>query len=403
MADMITVSALNRYVRSLMDSDENLSDIAIRGEISNFSCHFKTGHCYFSLKDAGASVKAVMFRSDAVNVNFQPENGMGVIARGRVSLFERDGAYQLYVDALLPEGVGLAQLAFEQLKARLEREGLFSIEAKKPIPPFPKAVGLVTSKTGAALQDILQVAERRNPEAAFLLAPVKVQGLDAAPEIARSIRTLDESGLVDIIIVARGGGSTEDLAVFNDEEIARIVFACNTPVISAIGHEIDFTILDFVADLRAPTPSAAAELALPNLAERMSAMKMIFNNIQNDMQNKLDLCYNACARCKNHPALMNISHLPARKTKELAHLRKAISGRQKDRFNEERRRLSSAAALASSVNPYAILARGYSIPMGDFGPIESVSDIKIGENLKIKMHDGIIHSVVDSVEYNSGN
>ena len=262
MAELLTVTALNRYVKARLDGDDFLFDLALRGEIANFVQNARSGHCYFSLRDEQSSVKAVMFRSDARRLAFRPEEGMRVVVRCRATLYERDGAFQIYVNDMFPDGIGAAQLAFEQLKARLEAEGLFDPAHKKPLPAYPQCIGLVTSRTGAALQDIRNVIGRRWPLARLLLCPVNVQGFEAAGEIAAAIRRLDQTGKADVILVARGGGSREDLWVFNAEVIARAAYRCKTPLISAIGHEIDYTLLDFVADLRAPTPSAAAELAL---------------------------------------------------------------------------------------------------------------------------------------------
>lgn len=271
MADVITVSQLNRYVKSMLDREDALFDLALQGEIYNFVRNSRSGHCYFSLRDAECSVKAVMFRSEASRLAFRPEEGMRVVVRCRVTLYERDGAFQVYVNAMFPDGIGAAQLALEQLKRKLEQEGLFDLDRKKPLPAYPRCIGLVTSKTGAALQDIRNVVSRRWPAAKLLLCPVSVQGFEAAQQVAQAIQTLDQSGRVDVIIVARGGGSREDLWVFNAECIARAAFQCHTPLISAIGHEIDVTILDFVADCRAPTPSAAAELAVPGPCAAVSA------------------------------------------------------------------------------------------------------------------------------------
>lgn len=398
MPEMISVSALNRYVRSILESDRNLADIVVKGEISNFTRNYKSGHCYFTLKDANAGVKAVMFRGEANTLNFQPESGMSVIVRCRVSLYERDGAFQLYVDAMFPEGVGLAQLAFEQLKTRLEEEGLFAPKNKKLIPAFPRCVGLITSKTGAALQDILQVAQRRCPDIQFLLAPVKVQGGDAAPEIIMSIDKLDTSGLVDTIIIARGGGSSEDLSVFNDEGIARAVYNCDTPVISAIGHEIDFTILDFVADLRAPTPSAAAELALPNLSDRLQDAERLFNNIQNNIQNKLELCYNNFSRCLRHPSLQNIRQKPSAASSRLRDMTLRAVRVQQDRIKQEEQRFKSAVALAEGLSPYAVLSRGFAMPSINGVLLRSVRDANVGDKMILKMNDGTLHSVIEAIE-----
>ena len=292
MAEVISVSALNQYVKTLLDANDILFDLALRGEIANFVQNSRSGHCYFSLRDEASSVKAVMFRSDARRLGFRPEEGMKVIVRCRATLYERDGAFQVYVNDMFPDGIGSAQLAFEQLKAKLEQEGLFAPEHKKPLPAYPKCIGIVTSKTGAALQDIRNIISRRWPAVRLLLCPVNVQGFEAAKEIAAAIDRLDKSGEVDTIIVARGGGSREDLWVFNAEIIARAAYRCKTPLISAIGHEIDFTILDFVADQRAPTPSAAAELAVPDRAELARKLYNLEQNIQNIMQNQLKICYN---------------------------------------------------------------------------------------------------------------
>ena len=279
MAEVITVSALNRYVKTLLDANDALFDLALRGEIANFVQNARSGHCYFSLRDDVCSVKAVMFRTDARRLAFRPEEGMRVVVRCRATLYERDGAFQLYVNDMFPDGIGAAQLALEQLKAKLEQEGLFAPEHKKPLPEFPKCIGVVTSKTGAALQDIRNVLTRRWPSVRLLLCPVTVQGFEAAQQVADAIKKLDQRKEVDEIIVARGGGSREDLWVFNAEMIARAAYRCKKPLISAIGHEIDYTILDFVADCRAPTPSAAAELAVPDRAEQERILLDLQQNI----------------------------------------------------------------------------------------------------------------------------
>ena len=292
MAEVITVSALNRYVKTLLDANDALFDLALRGEIANFVQNARSGHCYFSLRDDVCSVKAVMFRTDARRLAFRPEEGMRVVVRCRATLYERDGAFQLYVNDMFPDGIGTAQLALEQLKAKLEQEGLFAPEHKKPLPEFPKCIGVVTSKTGAALQDIRNVLTRRWPSVRLLLCPVTVQGFEAAQQVADAIKKLDQRKEVDEIIVARGGGSREDLWVFNAEMIARAAYRCKKPLISAIGHEIDYTILDFVADCRAPTPSAAAELAVPDRAEQERILLDLQQNIRKNMQKRFDLCYN---------------------------------------------------------------------------------------------------------------
>lgn len=398
MPEKISVSALNRYVKSVLDGDEALSDIAIVGEISNFNRHFKTGHCYFSLTDSTASVKAVMFRGDAQELAFNPENGMKVIARGRVSLYERDGAFQLYVDAMFQDGVGAAFLAFEELKEQLAKQGFFAAEHKKQIPEYPRCIGLVTSKTGAAIQDILHVAERRDPNVDFILAPAKVQGWEAAREIVRRVRVLNTLPEVDLIIIARGGGSAEDLAVFNDEQIARAVFDSDKPVISAIGHEIDFTILDLVADLRAPTPSAAAEIAVPDMKSRFKTMELLFSGIVNNMHNRLDLCYNTFMRSRGHAALLRASRAVADRERELNDLSNRIQGQVTSRLSDGQNRYQIALSLASGLDPYAVLARGYAMASVNGVTSESVANIKTGDRMDVTFADGVVHTEVKKIE-----
>lgn len=397
MADVITVSALNKYVKSILESDPVLFDIAIKGEISNFNMHSKTGHCYFSIKDTKASVKAVMFRSDAQNLSFMPENGMQVIIRGRISLYERDGAFQIYAEHIFLDGVGAAMLAFEQLKERLSKEGLFNEEAKQPIPYFAKKIGLVTSKTGAALQDILKVAARRCPLAEFVLAPVLVQGTAAPAEIAHAIKQLDKSGDVQLIIVTRGGGSTEDLWAFNAEEVARAAYACKTPLISAIGHEIDFTILDFVADMRAPTPSAAAEIALPDMAQQKMHMMNVFMNIANNMHSKLDSCYNIMYELKQRSLMYSPIESAEKKRNTLGKMQHEIMQAQKRQLAKAQTRMAAAASLAGALNPYNALARGYSVVTIGGKAINSVKNVKQGQTADVAMKDGSLSCEIKKI------
>lgn len=397
MANVITVTALNRYVKTLLDRDPVLTDVALRGEISNFTNHYKTGHFYFSLKDEQCSVKAVMFRRDAQRLDFLPQNGMRVIVRCRISLFERDGAFQVYVEDLFPDGIGAMQMAFEQLKEKLEREGLFAAEHKKPLPAMPRCVGLVTSKTGAALQDILNVTRRRYPAARFLLAPATVQGNEAAPEIADAITRLDISGRVDVIIVARGGGSREDLWVFNSETIARAAFACKTPVVSAIGHEIDFSILDFVADLRAPTPSTAAELVMPDMAGYMQRNWDIYANIRAKIQNRLNLCYNKIEDCRTSRQLLAVRALPGQKQAALWAQQEALRRQMQKNLRDARQRIGHAAALCGSLNPYGVLARGYSVVQKEDRVLKNSADVQIGDRVEVRLFAGRLGCAVESI------
>ncbi|HBL41655.1 MAG TPA: exodeoxyribonuclease VII large subunit, partial [Ruminococcaceae bacterium] len=267
---ILTVTQLNTYIKSLFEGDLHLSSVYLVGEISNFTNHYSTGHFYFSLKDDACAVKAVMFRSNVQRLRFMPENGMRVLVRGRVSVFERDGQYQLYVEDMQLDGIGALTVAFEQLKSKLEAQGFFAVEHKKTIPPCPMRVGVITSPTGAAVRDLFHVLSRRFPIAKIVFCPVQVQGVQAAGQIAKAIDLFNEYHSVDVLIVGRGGGSMEDLWAFNEETVAQAVYRSEIPIISAVGHETDFTLCDFVADLRAPTPSAAAELAVPEWQEQFA-------------------------------------------------------------------------------------------------------------------------------------
>lgn len=367
MAQVISVSELNRYVKTLLDVNDGLFDLALRGEIANFVQNARSGHCYFTLRDEQCSVKAVMFRTDARKLAFRPEEGMRVVVRCRATLYERDGAFQVYVNEMFPDGLGAAQLALEQLKARLDAEGLFAVEHKKSLPEYPRCIGVVTSKTGAALQDIRNVLTRRWPAVKILLCPVTVQGFEAAEQIAAAIQTLDKSGKVDEIIVARGGGSREDLWVFNAEVIARAAFACKTPLISAIGHEIDYTILDFVADQRAPTPSAAAELAVPDRQAQLEKLHFIQQNILKGLQKRFELWYNRDGQYNLMLEQGLSCKITEGRSQELERLEEQLRARQKQCLTEKKQRLQHTAALAGSLDPYKVLARGYamlSLPNG---------------------------------------
>ena len=398
MAEVITVSALNRYVKSLFDANDRLFDLALRGEVANFVQNARSGHCYFTLRDEQASVKAVMFRSDARRLAFRPEEGMRVVVRCRATLYERDGAFQLYVNEMFPDGIGAAQLALEQLKARLGQEGLFDAAHKKPLPQYPRCIGLVTSKTGAALQDIRNVISRRWPSVRLLLCPVTVQGFEAARQIAAAIHTLDQSGRVDEIIVARGGGSREDLWVFNAEEIARAAFRCKTPLISAIGHEIDYTLLDFVADQRAPTPSAAAELAVPDREEQQRILKNIEENIHKNIQKRLALCYNGLEQYNFLLEQNAPDKILQQYSSRLQQMQQAIQTRQKVRMNDKNVQLQHAAALASSLDPYRVLARGYALVTDAKGKVCTMEQLQPEQTICVRSRQYQARCRVETVE-----
>lgn len=288
MADILTVTSLNLYVKSLLENDSNLLGIAVEGELSNFK-KYPSGHCYFTLKDEKSSIKGVMFSSYVRGLNFIPETGMKVIVRGKVSIYERDGAYQLYVTNMFLSGSGAYQMAFDRLKEKLEKEGLFDLKHKKSLPPFPFKIGVATSAKGAALHDIISTAQRRFPCVEIVLAPCMVQGQEAEPTIINAIKQLDAIDDIDLIIIARGGGSKEDLWVFNSEAIARTAFACRKPTVSAIGHEVDFSILDFVCDVRAATPTAAAELALPDIYSVNMQLSAYERTVRRQVINKIEI------------------------------------------------------------------------------------------------------------------
>ena len=397
MAEVITVTALNRYVKTLLDRNDVLYDLALRGEIANFVQNAKSGHCYFSLRDGQCSVKAVMFRSDAQRLAFRPQEGMRVVVRCRVTLYERDGAFQVYVNAMFPDGIGEAQLALEQLKAKLQAEGLFASEHKKQLPAFPERIGLVTSRTGAALQDIKNVMGRRWPAVRLILCPVNVQGFEAAEEIAAAIGRLDRLG-VDEIIVARGGGSREDLWVFNAEIIARAAYRCKTPLISAIGHEIDYTILDFVADCRAPTPSAAAELAVPDREALQRHLWEIEGNMHENMQKRREICYTKCKLCADA-----LAGGLARRKLETAKARlgfqcEALHASSRIRWKDKSRQLSHAAQLTGSLNPYQVLARGYAMVAGPDGKVRQADQLQEGETICLMAAHRRAQCLVTAVE-----
>lgn len=382
MADYISVSALNRMVRRVLDDCAPLSDVIVCGELSGFTRHYKSGHLYFTLKDENASVKGVMFRGQARLLNFEPQNGMRVLAYGRATLYERDGAFQLYVDYMRPFGAGAAQMAFEALYKKLEAEGLFAPERKRPLPPVPRCIGVVTSKTGAAWQDVQTVIARRWPQTKLLLAPVTVQGLEAERSIVAGIRALDRDPRPEVILVTRGGGSKEDLWIFNSERIAHAAAACRKPLVSAVGHEIDTTILDYVADLRAPTPSAAAELCVPDRREFLQKIAILQENIQKSMQNRLQICYNRFSMTAAGAGMQNQRRAVARRAQDLERVQDAVQLAQQHRTRRAGESLRSAAALAQSLNPYGILARGYAIVTQD-GAVRTVDALRPGQNITL--------------------
>ena len=383
MADYINVTNLNRLAKQVLAQCDPLNDLIVCGEISGFTRHYKSGHLYFTLKDENASIKTVMFRSQAQLLNFEPQNGMLVLVYGRATIYERDGAFQLYADYMKPFGAGAAQMAFDALYKKLEAEGLFAPERKRPLPAVPRCIGVVTSKTGAAWQDVQNVIRRRWPMVKLLLAPVSVQGIEAERSITEGIRRLDRDPRPDLILVTRGGGSKEDLWVFNAERIARAAAACRKPVVSAVGHEIDTSILDYVADLRAPTPSAAAELCVPDQSDVRQKIFILQQNIQKNIQNRCKLCYNRFDQLATAQILQRQHQQLARRERELAGLQAAVQQAAQHRMQDAQRSLQHAASVAQSLSPYAVLARGYALAERNGVPC-SVEALHPGETVTLR-------------------
>lgn len=386
---VLSVSQLNRYVKSRMDADENLFNVFLVGEISNFSDHYKTGHFYFSLKDEEAQIKAVMFRQNALKVKFRPENGLRVIVRGRVSLYEAAGSYQVFVDDMQPDGVGALNLAFEQLKERLEREGLFDAAHKKPLPRFPERIGVITSETGAAVQDILNILGRRFPYAQVVLAPVLVQGEGAPAQLIDALQSFNAFKNVDVIILGRGGGSAEDLWAFNDERLAYAVYRSQIPVISAVGHETDFTICDFVADLRAPTPSAAAELAVPDQMQLRAEIHTLLSRMQRTVTNNLREQRLRLEQSTQKSVLKNPNLYFDTKRMQLLAVSTQFDALEKAILHRARIRLQENAAKLQALSPLSVLARGYSVTtLADGTVVHSANQLSENTEITVQLADG---------------
>lgn len=421
---MLTVSQLNTYLKSLFDQDYRLRNILVVGEVSNFTAA-RSGHLYMTLKDDKSALKAVMFRGNASRLRFQPENGMKVIAFGSVSVYEAGGQYQMYLTDLQPDGLGSLNLAFEQLKEKLSKEGLFDPGRKKPLPPYPTRVGVVTSPTAAAFQDICHVLQRRWPIAEVVLSPTLVQGAEAPAQIVRALKRLDAAG-VDVILAARGGGSMEDLWAFNDEGVARTVAAMETPVVSGVGHETDFTIIDFVADLRAPTPSAAAEVVTPDRYEESDKVLLYQNRIRSTLQNRLNVQRTKLDTLQNSNVLRSFDSLVNEKRIKIDDLTermvRSVSEQERregmrldrasirldhamgDRIKTERSRFAKVAAQMQAYDPFAVLARGYSITETEDGTIvTSVKNVSSKDNIRVKVSDGTLNCTVQTTEPLTGD
>lgn len=395
---LLSVSELNEYIRMLLDNSPVLGSVFVRGEISNFTNHYKTGHFYFSLKDEGALVRAVMFRGNAQKLRFLPENGMKVILHGRVSVFPRDGQYQIYVDDIQPDGVGALYLAFEQLRAKLEAEGLFDAARKRPLPRFPRKIGVITAPTGAAVRDILHILGRRWPLAEVILYPALVQGVGAPETLAAGVDFFNKKIPVDVIILGRGGGSAEDLFAFNHEGLARTVAASGTPVISAVGHETDFTICDFVADLRAPTPSAAAELAVPDQGEIRDTLYGTVRALDERMNTLLARCYADLTRLSGAPLLRSPQSYLDERRMSVAYLEKRAHAAFSQKTATAQTAFASLCAKIEALSPLRVLSRGYTAVFnGEGKPIMTGKSLHTGDVVSIRFSDSTVDATVNGV------
>jgi len=392
---VISVSQLNRYVKSLLEGDANLAAVYIGGEISNFTNHYKSGHLYMSLKDEGALVKAVMFRAYASKLAFTPENGMKVIVRARVSLYEKDGAFQIYIEEMQPDGVGALQIAFEQLKKKLAAEGLFEASRKKPLPRYPARVGVITSPTGAAVRDIFNVLGRRFPLARVVFTPVLVQGEGAPAQLVAALRRFNETDAADVLIIGRGGGSIEELWAFNDETVARAVAASRIPVISAVGHETDFTICDFVADLRAPTPSAAAELAVPDQHQLAARLTQLYGALRQSALHRVQVESTRLAAIREKRCLATPLFYVEEQGMRLDYFVRRFAAAAQVQTSRAEGRLSAAAGKLDALSPLKVLSRGYSIVYRDGEVQHSAQDIRPGDKLSLRLSDGRVECTAD--------
>lgn len=392
----ITVTDLNKYIKNKIDGDEMLNNVLVKGEISNFKSHY-TGHMYFTLKDENSLIKCVMFKSYTTHLSFMPKDGMKVMVLGSVAVFERDGIYQIYAKAMKEDGLGSLYTAYEELKKKLEQEGLFAESHKKKIPFMPKTIGVLTSNTGAVIRDIINVSTRRNPGVHIRLYPVPVQGPGAAEKIAEGIKFMNENKLADVLIIGRGGGSLEDLWPFNEEIVARAIYDSELPIISAVGHETDFTIADFVADLRAPTPSAAAELAVANIEDVRETLKLYNNRYKVALKKKIELMRLSYEKCMARPAYKN----PTQKINEqymvIDMKVKALQNSMMLKLKEAKTSFVKETAKLDSLSPLKTLTRGYSIiTKQESGKvIKSVDDLNSGEKVNLRLSDGQKTATID--------
>ena len=394
---ILSVSELNNYIKNCIDADPLLANVCVCGEISNYKL-YPSGHHYFTLKDAEAAVRCVMFKGNAFSLRFRPENGMSVVAMGRISVFPRDGAYQLYCSRLTPYGIGDLAAAFEQLKTKLAAEGLFDAAHKKQIPAYPHRIAIITSSAGAAVHDMLRILGKRYPLSKVMLLPVRVQGVEAPPEIAGAIRYANRYSLADVIITGRGGGSMEDLWAFNDERVARAIYESEIPVISAVGHEPDVTISDFVADLRAATPSNAAELLAPDQTELRAGISDCNARMLQAVRTRLSVSRKTLDRYAMARVLQSPQNLVQDKRLHLDLLSQRLCAAAQNGVSERRKTFIRLTAALDAMSPLRVLARGYSVTTAPDGSvISSVRSLQSGDRITVRVSDGTAQAVIDTI------
>ncbi len=397
--NILTVTQVNEFVKSLIDASPTLARVSIRGEISNFTNHVKTGHFYFSLKDEGGVLRCIMFRSAAQHLQFVPENGMKVVLHGRISAYVRDGQYQMYAERMEPDGIGALYIAYEQLKKKLESEGLFAESHKKPLPKIPRAIGIITASTGAAVHDMIHVTGRRFPYAKLVLFPSLVQGENAPAQLIEGIAYFNRIKSVDVIIIGRGGGSMEELWAFNNEALAHAVYDSQIPVISAVGHETDFTICDFVADRRAPTPSAAAEIAVPSTQELQQKFSNIITRLWQYTESRLQSHRATVSHFAQNRVLTSPKNLLDDRRTQLVYLESCLGNALKQKVMTDRNAFVQYCAKLEALNPLAILSRGYSAVFTEGGNVvHSIAQVKQDDTLTLQVTDGVITTRVQSIK-----
>lgn len=394
---VITVTQVNTYLKSIIDSDNNLNNVYISGEITNFKNYYKSGHLYFSLKDDKSQLKCVMFSWNAQRIKFNLCDGMSVICRGKISVYDRDGLYQLYIDEIQPDGIGAMSLAFEQLKEKLYKKGYFDTEIKKEIPKRPQKIGVVTSAAGAAFHDIINVTSRRFPLAEIVFSPASVQGVNSVGEIVNALSLLDKREDIDVIILGRGGGSIEDLSAFNSEEVAEAVYKCRVPVVSAVGHETDWTICDFVADLRAPTPSAAAEIVVPDKNSELDLIKSFKYSLESNINSKINNEIQRIDAISQKDILNDFKSVFLPISEKLNKLEENLKKSYNLYIKNREKDFSAVCRQLDILSPLSVLARGYTIASNENGCLKSVKNIGKNDNITVTFADGTAQCTVTEV------